>query len=401
MLTNRRILYVQPSELFGGAERQIAAVLPRLAQQGVAVTALVGPGRTIVDWLEGAGVADIVYSKSFPRDDSDASGFQSVGRMNEFVARTSAIEREVDTLIDNRHIDAVVASMAFSWVSATPAARRHRVPVIWRAGGMEMSLLERLALPLWARRHPPDALVTNGEGVRAMFAPLIPAPAFVVRNGVDTTLFRPGAAAGALPPLSPGATIGFAARLVPQKRPEDFLEMAARIAARHPNVRFLIAGDGSRRPHYERLAATLGLGDRVQFLGMVRDMRAFYSACSLLVLPSRSEGSPNVVLEAMAMKLPVVASDTPATREIVTHMRDGLLFPVGDVDKLTETVELALGASDLRAALAARAFRKAQGPLSAETSAATLAGIIESLLGRSRSHVAPRTTIPAARIEAA
>src|SRR4029079_7027058 len=69
------VLYVQPSELFGGAERQVAAMLPQLQRQGVAVTALVGPGRTIVDWLRGAGVKDIVHSPAFPRDHSDARGF--------------------------------------------------------------------------------------------------------------------------------------------------------------------------------------------------------------------------------------------------------------------------------------------------------------------------------------
>ena len=98
---------------------------------------------------------------------------------------------------------------------------------------------------------------------------------------------------------------------------------------------------------------------------MVQDMRSFYMSCNLLVLPSRSEGSPNVVLEAMAMKLPVVASDSGPRAKWSPHMRDGFLFPVGDVDKLTETVELALSASDLRAAFAARALRKTQGPLSA------------------------------------
>jgi glycosyltransferase involved in cell wall biosynthesis len=209
-----------------------------------------------------------------------------------------------------------------------------------------------------------------------MFAPLIPAPAHVVRNGVDTSLFRPGAPRS----MGTGPAIGFAGRLVPQKRPEDFLGMAARIAAHHPEVRFLIAGDGSRRSGYEQLAARLGLDGRVQFLGMVRDMRAFYASCDLLVLPSRSEGCPNIVLEAMAMKVPVVASDTTATREVVTHLRDGFLFPVGDVDRLSDTVELALGAPDLRAAIAARALRKAQGPLSAASSAATLAGVVEGLV---------------------
>jgi glycosyltransferase involved in cell wall biosynthesis len=397
MSNQRRILYIQPSELFGGAERQIAAVLPQLEKQGVAVTALVGPGHTIVDWLEGAGVRDVVHSQSFPRDMSDARGFAQLGRAREFVAQAHVVEREVEALIEQRRIDAVIGGMAFSWVSATRAARRKGIPIIWRAGGMELSSLERVLLRLWARKNPPDALICNGEGVRDLFAPLIPAPAYVVRNGVDTSLFRPGVAAGGIGGASTGGTggagganaprststgptIGFAGRLVPQKRPEDFLAMAARIAARHPDVRFIIAGDGSRRPGYQQLAFRLGLEDRVQFLGIVRDVRAFYASCDLLVLPSRSEGCPNIVLEAMAMKVPVVASDTTATREVVTHLRDGFLFPVGDIDQLSETVELALGARDLRAAIAARALRKVQGPLSAATSAATLARVVEGLV---------------------
>jgi glycosyltransferase involved in cell wall biosynthesis len=201
--------------------------------------------------------------------------------------------------------------------------------------------------------------------------------------------------------MGTGPAIGFAGRLVPQKRPEDFLAMAARIAAHHPEVRFLIAGYGSRRSGYEHLAALLGLEGRVEFLGMVRDMRAFYASCDLLVLPSRSEGCPNIVLEAMAMKVPVVASDTTATREVVTHLRDGFLFPVGDVDRLSDTVELALGAPDLRAAIAARALRKAQGPLSAASSAATLADVVEGLVRRAGQRevgaAASRTITVAAR----
>src|SRR5207237_2352430 len=142
-----------------------------------------------------------------------------------------------EALIEERGIDMVVAAMSFSWVSATPAARRKGVPIIWRAGGMELSTLERGLLKAWARRHPPDALIANGDGVREMFAPLIPAPVHVVRNGVDTDLFLPGFLPGAVPRsrrrgAGNGPVIGFAGRLVPQKRPQDFLAMAARIAAR-------------------------------------------------------------------------------------------------------------------------------------------------------------------------
>jgi glycosyltransferase involved in cell wall biosynthesis len=396
MLTNRRILYLQPSELFGGAERQIAAVLPQFQKQGVAVTALVGPGRTIVDWLQGAGVQDIVSSPNFPRDQSEARGLEHVVRASEFVARAHVDEREVEKLIEDRRIEAIVAGMSFSWVAATPAARRKGIPVLWRVGGMELSMIERMALKIWARLNPPDALISNGQSVRDLFAPLVPAPSYIVRNGVDTDLFQAAGASGRMRPGDASVVIGFAGRLSPQKRPQDFLEMAARIGSRFPNVRFLVAGDGSRRPRYEALAGRLRLFDRVQFLGQVRDIRSFYASCDLLVLPSRSEGSPNVVLEAMAMKLPVVASDTPATREVITHLRDGFLFPVGDLDRMTETIEMALQEPELRASITARAFRKAQGPLSAAASAATLAGIIDGVLGGAREREMAGTAVLAA-----
>ncbi|HTB60352.1 MAG TPA: glycosyltransferase [Polyangia bacterium] len=400
-MSTRRILYMQPSELFGGAERQIATVLPELQRQGAEVTALVGPGRTIVEWLQNAGVSDVVHSSTFPRDDSDVHGFEVLAYPGEFLAKAHAAEREVEALIEDRKIEVVLAGMAFSWLSATPAARRKGVPVIWRAGGMELSALQRTVLPLWARRNPPDALIGNGDAVRDLFSPLIPAPAYVVRNGVDTHLFRPGAAKGTMRPAGVGPVIGFAGRLAPQKRPQDFLAMAARIAARHSEVQFLIAGDGSRRPAYEKLAAKLGISARVHFLGQVEDMRAFYASCDLLVLPSRSEGSPNVVLEAMAMKLAVVASDTPATREVVTHLRDGILFPVGDVDKLTDAVDLSVSLPELRTMLAARALRKVRGPLSAGVSAATLSDVFESVLqGSGRREVAIPAVAAAAAVAA-
>jgi glycosyltransferase involved in cell wall biosynthesis len=389
MTSTARILYIQPSELFGGAERQAATLLPHLPDEGLEVTALVGPGTTIVDWLRQAGVKDVVHSDAFPRDWAESRGLERLGRAAAFVRQAGQLRRQVEALIADRHVDAVVAAMAFSWVAATPACAHRQVPIIWRAGGMELSRPQRLLLPWWARRHPPDALVGNSEAVRQMFSPLIPAPAYLVRNGVDTRHFRPGAApASELRPPRAGTVIGFAGRLVPQKRPEDFLAMARAIAGGHPDVQFIVAGDGSRRAHYQSLAHQLGLDGRVQFLGIVQDMRRFYAACDLLVLPSRSEGCPNIVLEAMAMRVPVIASDTAATREVVTTMRDGLLFPPGDVAALVAMVELALRNPRLSAALASRALRKVQGPLGAAASAQALARLVRSLLRR------PETGIP-------
>ena len=377
-----RILYMQPSDHFGGAERQAATVLPRLVKLGMDVTALVGPGRTIVDWLQAAGVRDIVYSKEFPSDWAEARGIETLGRVRTFVTQSRRLGRQVAEILDSGRYHAVVAAMAISWISATPPSRQRGVPILWRAGGTELPVAQRLLLSLFANRYPPDALICNSEAVRRMFAPLVPAPASLVRNGVDTDLFRVGAGDPqrlGLPPRDRRPpVIGFAGRLVPQKRPQDFLQMAAAIAGRHPDVRFLMAGEGSRRPSVERQANELGLTDRVRFLGLVRDMRDFYAACDLLVLPSRSEGCPNTVLEAMAMKLPVVASDTPSTREVVHSASDGVLYPIGQVDRLVEEVERLLRAPALRAELAERAWRKVQGPFSAAASAASLVARIEA-----------------------
>jgi glycosyltransferase involved in cell wall biosynthesis len=401
MTHTARILYIQPSELFGGAERQAATLLPHLPDEGLEVTALVGPGTTIVDWLRAAGVKDVVHSTAFPRDWAESRGLQRLGRAVAFVHQASRLRQEVEALIARRHIDAVVAAMAFSWVAATPACARRGVPVIWRAGGMELSRPQHWLLPLWARHHPPAALICNSVAVRRMFGPLVPAPAYLVRNGVDTNHFRPGAAAGSeLRPPAARTVIGFAGRLVPQKRPEDFLAMAHVIAQAHPDAHFIVAGDGSRRAHFETLANHLGLGQRMHFLGIVQDMRRFYAACDLLVLPSRSEGCPNIVLEAMAMKVPVIASDTVATREVVTSMRDGLLFPAGNVGALVEMVQLALRTPALGAALAARALRKVQGPLSAAASAHTLATLVHTLLGRHQAARANDRRMPSSGVMA-
>jgi glycosyltransferase involved in cell wall biosynthesis len=387
-----RILYVQPSDHFGGAERQAATLLPRLVKQGVDVTALVGPGRTILDWLKTAGVSDIVHSDNFPADWAEARGFERLGRAREFVARAGRLGRQVGELLDAGQFDAVVAGMAISWVAATPPSRARGVPILWRAGGTELSAVQRVVLQLWAHRNPPDALVCNSEAVRQMFAPLVPARASLVRNGVDNQLFRVGAGNPANVGLGrerAQPVVGFAGRLVPQKRPQDFLAMAAVVARRHPGVRFLMAGEGSRRPMVERQAAELGLGDRLRFLGLVPDMRDFYAACDLLVLPSRSEGCPNTVLEAMAMKVAVVASDTPATREVVQSLSDGLLYPTGDVDRLVLSVERLLSDSALRAELAERAWRKVQGPFSADASALSLIRRIEATVAGVRTAAAP------------
>jgi glycosyltransferase involved in cell wall biosynthesis len=111
-----------------------------------------------------------------------------------------------------------------------------------------------------------------------------------------------------------------------------------------PSLRLWVVGDGDLRPSYERSAAQLGLGERVTFCGRVSgaDLPAYYAACDLLVLPSTTLGEAFgvVLLEAMATGKPVVASNLPGVRSVVSDGEDGLLVQPGDVADLAAKMRL-------------------------------------------------------------
>lgn len=388
-----RVLYLQPASLFGGAERQAATVIPLLRRSGIDVVTLVGPGRLAVDWLQERGVQDIVYTLDFPGGWRKPRGLERLTLPWRYVRCRQRIAAEVERLVEERHVDLVYAALPFSWIAATPAARRRGVPIVWRAGGTEISPAVRTALRGWSAFNSPDLLVCCSESVKRTFGPTVRAPAEVVLNGVDTTQWHPAAADPArLRPREARLVVGFAARLVGQKRPEDILALAARIAPQHADVVFLIAGEGSRRAEYERQTEAMGLRRSVRFLGYVADMRAFYAACDIFILPSRSEGCPNVVLEAMAMRRAVVVSDVAGTREILRDRREGLVYPIGDIDRLTDAVSWLIAEPSLRQALAERSYRRVVNELSADAAARKLGALLDLVARRASRvvHLPPR-----------
>jgi glycosyltransferase involved in cell wall biosynthesis len=152
-----------------------------------------------------------------------------------------------------------------------------------------------------------------------------------------------------------------------------------------------VAGDGSRRPDYEALARSLGVEHMVRFVGYVPDMRSFYASVDVVVLPSRSEGCPNVVLESMAMRRALVVSDSSGSREVVTDGVNGLMYPVGDVGALAAALRRLLDDPALRATLAQQGHEHAVRRFDAQASAVRLAGALRRILvpGSDASSVIP------------
>ena len=186
-----------------------------------------------------------------------------------------------------------------------------------------------------------------------------------IANGFDTSSFRPDAGARARVRREWGIgdepVVGLVGRLQPEhKRHGVFLDAAARVARKRPDVRWVIVGDGAPkdRATIERAARDVGLYESIVWAGFRGDMAAVYNALDVLCSASWREGFPNVVGEAMACGVPCVVTDVGASAEIVGE--SGVVVAPDDVEALAAALEAMLDklpsvrADDVRALIVDR-----------------------------------------------
>jgi glycosyltransferase involved in cell wall biosynthesis len=178
----------------------------------------------------------------------------------------------------------------------------------------------------------------------------------IAPNGVDTERFAPApptsrtnarAAAGFGPA---DFCLLFVGRLV-ERKGVDVLLRALAASQRAKASRLLVVGAGPERQQLERLAAELGIAAQVQFLGEVTDVAPFHACADAFVFPSRLEGLPNALLEAMASGLPAIATRIGGCVDVMTE-QSGVLVPPDDVGALAAALDLLAGAAERRATLA-------------------------------------------------
>ena len=239
-------------------------------------------------------------------------------------------------------------------VAAAWLGRKLGLPVVITGRGTDLTLIPNAPAArakIQQAASEASAMVGVCEDLRLRIVELGAAPerTITLRNGVDLDLFRPVDRQAARRALGvEGFTLVSVGSLIPRKGHD--LTIRALLDA--PDCKLMIAGHGPLRGELERLAAELGLGERVRFLGETphAELARLYSAADVSVLASSREGWANVLLESMACGTPVLATDVNGTGEVVQSRDAGRLLPERTAGALAATLAELRGAMPERSA---------------------------------------------------
>ncbi len=344
----RRVLLLSPTGVEGGAERALAGLARHLPDAGWEPVAALLENGPFVGWLEGAGCPTRVLD---------------TGRTRQ-LHRTARTVRALAGLARQQKVDVIVSNQTKGHIYGGTAARLARLPcAFWQHGAPEGSTMDRIGARVRARA----IVVSSGDVMAAQRALTPKARIESIQPGVEVgDVARRGGEGAALRQRLGlvGPTVGIVGRLQQWKGQDVFLQAAALVARRRPDVQFLVVGgavlgwEGDYPASLRRFAdATPELAGRVHFVGHQSDIYPWYDALDVVVHASYRETFGLVLVEAMALGRPVVAAADPTG--IVEDGRSGLRVPPGDSEALANAVDGILGDPALAARLSEGARRRA------------------------------------------
>lgn len=175
--------------------------------------------------------------------------------------------------------------------------------------------------------------------------------------------------------------VGAVGRLNAEKDYPNFFNAARILLAERPNLYFTVAGTGPLEVELRDRLRSMGLEDRVLLLGHFHDIRQVYDMMDVYALSSTREGLPNTVLEAMAMEVPIVATDVDGVSEAVAHGQEALLAPARDPRRLAEGIRTLLDDPDLGRKLSRAAREKVEREFSFASRMRHVEDIYRKLMG--------------------
>ena len=237
--------------------------------------------------------------------------------------------------------------------------------------------LSRFLLPLALKSD--KFVATNRTIVQELIVAGVPADRITqLPNGVETDSI-PAKVSYSLP--DPVRLI-FVGRLHQQKGLDVLFTAFQQLLQKHPNLnlQLQLLGDGPLREDLLALAQQLGIASQVEFVGMTEQVFDYLQQADVFILPSRSEGQSNALLEAMSCGLPVIVSDIPANLEVIENEKNGLTFRAGNPDALVNAVTLVLDNAELRERLGRTARQTIEIQYSLDSTAERYISLYQDLL---------------------
>jgi glycosyltransferase involved in cell wall biosynthesis len=332
------VVHLTASTFFGGPERQMLGLAKALPPEYRSA---------FLSFREGD------RCRPFVRE-AHRAGFESIALTND-TPRLRAAVREIAGQLDRLQADVLLCHGYKADVLGRIAARRRGVPAVavsrgWTGENLKVRFYERLDRfnLRWMDRV---VCVSEAQAVKVRRTGIRSERVRVIHNAVDPERFvdpDPHYRDKMLRYLRRPVTrlIGAAGRLSPEKGFSVLIAAAERVLRREPSVGFLLFGEGRCREELREQIKAAGLSGSFVLSGFRPDLDRFVPLLDLLVLPSFTEGLPNVVLEAFAAGIPVVATAVGGTPELVVDGASGFLVPPGDPDVLAERILNALASED-------------------------------------------------------
>ncbi|MGO9614113.1 MAG: glycosyltransferase [Dissulfurispiraceae bacterium] len=351
-----RLLYFHPTIVFGGAERTTALILENLDKTIFDVVFV-----TKKKVFPSLSVGKTVYIDDLGVNDGFA-GFSTLVKDARTIGRL--IKDEADLAFGMLHYGCIVlAALKFFLRSKVRIIVSPRTP---SKDGIKFHLKDKaFARILWNLMvrffcRYSDGIIVASEGLREECIVKYQAERkkiATVHNSVDVESIEK-LSAEAFDCVDGRGTyvISTAGRLAAEKN-IDVLFKAFAMLRKDMKAKLWVIGEGPERLHLESLAASLSIDNDVVFLGFQENPYKFIKKSDAFVHTSLFEGFGNVILEAMACGVPVVATDCPfGPREMIDNMKNGILVPMSDDNALAEALRIVLQSDELRRNLVASAF---------------------------------------------
>ncbi len=174
--------------------------------------------------------------------------------------------------------------------------------------------------------------------------------------------------------------IGCFGRFSPEKGQEVLLESVALVLPECPEIKVMLVGEGQERNKLEVMANHLGISNAIVFCGYQQAMQDYYEAADIVILPSHSEGLPNVVLEAMMSKRAVISTDVGGVKEIISDGENGWIVPPGNFKAMANALKIVVINVELRKQVAEKGYYSLYPKFSPQKRAKKILSIYNDLL---------------------